>query len=104
MKFSTLTTSLVFAIQVMRSNQKYFCDFTNPNCPKGQVCVKRYVLDVSNPFDSDYKNALQDDPDLYKGSETTYCNDLKYNRDLIYFSGMKDKDTGVTLTYTIYGE
>ena len=38
-----------------------------------KVCIQKYILDVSNPLSTNYRNALARDPTLYKGSEIYSC-------------------------------
>lgn len=63
-------------------------------------CIRRYVLDISNPSATDYQNALAADPSLTKGSETSSCYPQAEVDAVMLKHNVKDDATTVTNSYT----
>ena len=59
-------------------------------------CIMRIVIDVSNPNDADYKNALEIDKDLFRGSELRKCYTSEEAEALMATHNKKDLKTTVT--------
>ena len=96
MKFFA-TAALIVAVQAAceKEGDDYICD------PAENKCLKRVTVDVSNPKDKNYKNAIKEDPELAKGSVKFMC---VVPDDATAFlseetNNKKDKRT-VTLAYT----
>lgn len=75
------------------------CDFEIKTGLRKQ-CIRRYVLDISNPSATDYQNALAADPDLTKGSETSSCYPQAEVDGVMLKHNVKDAGTTVTNSYT----
>jgi hypothetical protein len=82
------------------TTRDYLCDFDVKTGLRKQ-CIKRYVLDVSNPTATAYTNAKNADPDLVKGSETFHCHTQGADVDAVMLQhNIKDSETTVTSSYT----
>lgn len=76
------------------------CSAERPDCfTNGIDCIKRYVVSISNPNSSGYKNALKKDPTLVRGNELYTCYPEAETPALLEKHNVKDSRTSVTLQY-----
>jgi len=105
MKLLYLTmASLLEAASAQDTN----CDRTRSDLCEFEVktglrkqCVYRYVLDVSNPKEAAYLEALKLDPDLTKGNESWTCYNQADVEAVLLTHNIKDPSTTVTNSYTV---
>lgn len=86
--------------KIMADSPRGICKRIKTICPDQQVCILRYVADISNPTASGYVTALAADPELTKGSEKYQCYYEFEKEALLATSNKKSEETTVTMAYT----
>lgn len=77
------------------------CSEADPSCggTGDFICIYRYVLSISNPNASGYKNALRLDDDLSRGIVNYKCYPSSEVEALLATDYKKNQETTVTSTY-----
>ena len=100
MKFFA-TAALIVAVQISLVQAACEAGGDNTCAFAEEQCLYRYTMDVSNPKNTKYIAALQEDPELKKGGEKWECFTKDDAEAKLAASKVKDKNTDVTMSYEL---